>query len=105
LVYIPPSQLTSVGTAAQAYRSLAADIMRFKQMGEVVVLGDFNSRVGCATGPNRHIGQYGEAVPADSAGRMLKALLEATGLYLLNGRTPNLVNGTHTHQPTPALGW
>jgi hypothetical protein len=96
MIYIPPSQLTTAALAAQTYRALSTDIIRFKQLGEVAILGDFNSRVGCADEPHTHIGQYGENVPADTAGKELKALLQLTDMYTLNGRTPNMVNGTHT---------
>jgi hypothetical protein len=96
LAYIPPCHLTTNAAIEEAYTALRADIDRFQQQGEVMVMGDFNSRVGTAPTTGQHIGEWGEAMPADRAGTALINLLHATNLYLLNNRRPNPDPANHT---------
>lgn len=88
VVYLPPSTLTTADQVATTYAQLASDVQRFQSLGEVVLMGDFNSRVGKATHPGDHVGVWGEET-VDAAGRALVGLLSTTDMYALNGRTPN----------------
>ena len=72
----------------RAYAQLTADVSAMQALGaEVVLLGDFNARVGSADQPGARTGQYGEQV-VTPAGRDLCALLDCCDLYALNGRHP-----------------
>jgi hypothetical protein len=89
LVYLPPSALDTAAGVASAFSQLLADVQRFQQLGEVVLMGDFNSRVGAATHPGERVGQWGEPGMPDVGGRALLTFLASTDLYALNGRRAN----------------
>jgi hypothetical protein len=95
-VYLPPSALTTADAANACYDQLAADVKRFQQCGEVVIMGDLNSRVGSACEDNQHIGRWGEQT-TNHAGLALIDFLRNAGLYTLNNRLP--CPDTSTHQP------
>lgn len=97
LVYIPPGDLTTAEAVGAVYASLLRDVRRFQSLGEVVLMGDFNSRVGSAAHPNDHIGQHGEP-EADAAGRSLLQLLRATDLFALNNRTIDVCGPAYTRR-------
>ena len=44
----------------ESYASLKEDVLGFKQKGRVVLLGDFNARVGRSTDVDDVIGIFGE---------------------------------------------
>jgi hypothetical protein len=96
LVYLPPSSLNTTAAIADTYNKLADDIDRFQQCGEVIVMGDLNSRVGSATEAGQHIGQWGEPT-ANPAGLALIDLMQNTGLFSLNSRHPS--PDADSHQP------
>ncbi len=85
-VYMP-SASRSADEYADALNALRTDTRRFSELGEVVLLGDFNARVGRAGGEGERVGCYGEE-RRDSRGKMLIDFLEAADLYILNGRRP-----------------
>lgn len=76
-----------------AYEQLAVDIQRFNALGRVILLGDFNARVGRAAAPDQVIGQFGEPTQ-NAAGSRLQHLLTDSDLYMLNGRCPGSVQYT-----------
>ena len=61
-VYLPCNAQTRAeqDTCARAFELLEADVVHFQQKGRVVLLGDFNGRVGQALEANAPIGMYGE---------------------------------------------
>ncbi len=70
-----------------AYEQLQQDLQWLASRGAVVVVGDFNARVGRASSPTQHIGMHGE--PHQNAnGRLLVSMLAAVDMYALNARTP-----------------
>ena len=85
LVYLPPSSLETVAAIETTYAQLKTDILDFKARGTVVVLGDFNSKVGKAAAAGQHIGEWG-GDDCDRAGQALRDLLNLTDLYTLNNR-------------------
>jgi hypothetical protein len=90
VVYLPPSTLATTTAVENTYAALQSDIHTFEQKGNTIILGDFNSRVGKASQPLQHIGQCGVDENADAAGTALNNLLQATDMYALNGRSPNV---------------
>jgi len=70
-----------------AYELLQQDLQFLASKGAVVVMGDFNARVGRATAPTEHIGMHGEQ-DINANGRLLLSMLSAVDLYALNARAP-----------------
>lgn len=101
-VYLPPSTLDNRANIQSVYSALQMDIEAFKQKGEVIVLGDLNSKVGKASCAGDHIGEWGEDEPANDAGQALIDMLKATDMYTLNGRHPSPSAECHTPQYTRA---
>jgi hypothetical protein len=99
LVYLPPSALSTAQLAMDAYAQVTLDVQRFQALGEVVLMGDFNSRVGMAAQPLQRVGQWGETT-TDAAGQALLDMLAATNMYTLNGRTANPNPETHVPEYT-----
>ena len=56
-VYMPPS---AAQVEEKHYDALLDDVAGFQRKGQVVVLGDFNARIGSSNTPFDVIGQYGE---------------------------------------------
>jgi len=84
VVYAPQA------TAPKAERELFFDelhrtVASFKKKGLVILMGDFNARVGCAEKPNDHIGLFGEKAQNTNCKLMLD-LLKEENLFALNGR-------------------
>ena len=50
----------SVSVIEESYASLKEDVLGFKQKGKIVLLGDFNARVGRYTNIDGVIGMFGE---------------------------------------------
>jgi hypothetical protein len=99
LVYIPPSDLTTADAIRTAYDALTTDTRRFQAQGEVLLMGDFNSRVGSASQPNQHIGEWGEPT-ADAAGAALLDMLRSTDLFALNSRHAHPSQESHSPEYT-----
>ena len=76
-----------VAEEEQHWAALMEDILAFQEKGQVVVLGDFNARVGSAAVNLDVIGRFGET-HANASGQRLIQLLHGTGVYALNGRAP-----------------
>ena len=51
---------SSVSVIEESYASLMEDVLGFKQKGRVVLLGDFNARVGRSTDVDDVIGMFGD---------------------------------------------
>ena len=100
-VYLPPSALATTEQIDACYSQLATDVERFAQCGEVVIMGDLNSRVGSASADNQHIGRWGEQT-ANPAGIALIDFLRNTNLYTLNNRLPCPAADSHTPAYTRA---
>ena len=58
-VYMPTDS-TSVAVAESCYGRLKEDVLSFREKGRVVLLGDFNSRVGRSVEVDDVIGMFGE---------------------------------------------
>ena len=62
------------------------DVLIFKEKGRVVLLGDFNARVGTASEIDEVIGLFGEET-SDNSGDKLVSFLTEVDLVSCNGRT------------------
>ena len=58
-VYMPTDS-NSVSVMDSVYEQLKEDVLSFKQKGLVVLLGDFNARVGKSVDVDDVIGMFGE---------------------------------------------
>ena len=87
-VYLPcnPNSAVLKEKCARAFELLEADLVRFQQKGRVVLLGDFNGRVGQALEADAPIGMFGEE-RSNWSGRQLIAMLERTKMFAVNGRS------------------
>ena len=52
----------SVSTMDACYKNLKEDVLIFKEKGKVMLLGDFNARVGTASEIDEVIGKFGEDI-------------------------------------------
>ena len=77
------------------YAAVMEDILGYQEKGQVVVLGDFNARVGSATTNFDVIGRFGKT-HSNASGQRLIHLLHGTSMYALNGRHPCLRPACHT---------
>ena len=84
-VYIPPESKNMVKDIKIGFEEVAADVQNFKRKGEVVLVGDFNSRIGRTTNPHGAIGQYGEEATNKNGEEMLR-FLDSSEMKVLNGR-------------------
>ena len=55
-----PTTTASVSTMDACYENLKEDVLIFKGKGKVMLLGDFNARVGTASEIDEVIGMFGE---------------------------------------------
>ena len=55
-----PTDSTSVAAVDAGYVRLKEDVLSFRQKGKVVLLGDFNARVGRSVELDDVIGMFGE---------------------------------------------
>jgi hypothetical protein len=85
VVYMPDMG-KSASVRSAAYSALQEDLEYLSSRGSVLVMGDFNARVGRASGPAERIGMHGESTVNDN-GRLLLSLLNTVNLYSLNART------------------
>ena len=76
----------------EAVDSLLHDTLHFSTLGEVVLLGDFNTRLGKGQGSWDRVGQYGDG--RDTTGEtqqravILRDFLDAADMFALNDRQP-----------------
>ena len=75
-VYIMPTDSSSVSAIEESYASLKEDVLGFKQKGRVVLLGDFNARVGRSTDVDDVIGMFGEETCNASGNKFISFLSE-----------------------------
>ena len=62
VVFILPIQGTYVNHVEECYEKMSVDISRFKSEGRVVLLDDFNARVGKGLNSDDVVGPFGEEV-------------------------------------------
>ena len=84
-VYMPTDS-TSISVVDCYYETLKEVVLSFKEKGKVVLLGDFNARVGSRSVQiNDVIGMFGEDMRNASGNRLLSFLNEVE-LVICNGR-------------------
>ena len=83
-VYMPTDS-ESVSVIESSYEELKEDVLRMKERGQVVLLGDFNARVGRSSELDDVIGMFGEGKCNASGNRMISFLTEVE-LVICNGR-------------------
>ena len=84
-VYLP-TQGNVKRICADRFNLLEEDVCMFQSKGRVLLLGDFNARVGKSIVEDSVIGMFGEA-SCNSNGKLLIELLENCNLMICNGRT------------------
>ena len=77
-----PTDRTSVAAVDAGYVRLKEDVLSFRQKGKVVLLGDFNARVGRSVELDDVIGMFGEDTCNASGNRLVSFLNEVE----MNGR-------------------
>lgn len=113
-VYVPPQSSPQWGGAAEAaaagWAQLRSQIVAYQQLGRVLLLGDFNARVGAMSdvhpGGDELLQEFGaaglaptchgvpaaraalEGEPANPFGSILVGMCLSTGCVILNGRAP-----------------
>ena len=80
-----PTDSSSVSVIEESYASLKEDVLGFKQKGRVVLLGDFNARIGRSTDVDDVIGMFGEEICNASCNKFISFLNEVE-LVVCNGR-------------------
>ena len=83
-VYMPTDS-TSVAVLDTCYERLKEDVPSFREREKVVLLGDFNGRVGKAADDDDVIGRFGEDT-CNASGNKLISLLHEVELVGCNGR-------------------
>ena len=83
-VYMPTDS-TSVRVSDSSYEKLKEDVLSFKKKGRVVLLGDFNARVGKSVDVDDVIGMFGEET-CNASGNRLISFLNEVELVICNGR-------------------
>ena len=81
--------------------ALKEDVLGFKQKGTVVLLGDFNARVGRSTDVDDVVGMFGEE-SCNGSGNKLVSFLNEVELVICNGR--KLVPVPEWTRIRPSLG-
>ena len=84
-VYMPTTT-ASVSTMDACYENLKEDVFIFKEKGNVMLLGDFNARVGTASEIDEVIGMFGEET-SNNNGEKLVSFLTEVDLVSCNGHT------------------
>ena len=79
-VYMPTDS-ASVSFLEECYSKLKEDVLSFREKGRVVLLGDFNARVGKAVDSDDVIGMFGE----DTCNSRLISFLHEVDLVVCNG--------------------
>ena len=80
-----PTDCSSVSITDSVYEQLKEDVLGFRQKGRVVLLGDFNARVGKSGDIDDVIGMFGEDT-CNGNGTKLISLLNEMELVICNGR-------------------
>ena len=69
-VYMPTDS-TSISVMDSCYERLKEDVLSFREKGKVVLLGDFNARVGRSAQLDDVVGMFGENTCNASGNRLL----------------------------------
>ena len=80
-----PTDSSSVAVVDSCYDRLKEDVLGFREKGSVVLLGDFNARVGRSAGVDDVIGLFGEDT-CNASGNRLVSFLNEVELVACNGR-------------------
>ena len=83
---IMPTKSSSVSVLDSCYELMKKDVLNFKENGRVVLLGDFNARVGRSVKMDDAIGKFGEDT-CNARGNRLVSFLNEVELVVCNGRT------------------
>ena len=81
-----PTQGNIKQICTDRFNLLEEDIRKFQSKGRVVLVGDFNARVGKGDSVDDVIGMFGEST-CNSNGNMLISLLNNCDLFICNGRS------------------
>ena len=81
-----PTTTTTVSTMNTCYKNLKEDVLIFKEKGMVMLLGDFNARVGTTSEIDEVIGMFSKETSNDN-GEKLVSFLTEVDLVSCNGRT------------------
>ena len=81
-VYMP-TESSSVSVLDSCYELLKEDVLSFKEKGRVVLLGDFNARVGKSIEMDDVIGMFGEDVCNASGNRLVSFLTLYTRVAII----------------------
>ena len=96
-----PTQGNIKHICTDRFKLLEEDICMFQSKGRVLLLGDFNARVGKSNDVDDVIGIFGEA-SCNSNGNLLIELLQNCNLMICNGRT--MLNDPQWTQVQSRLG-
>ena len=80
-----PTDSACASVIEDSYVKLKEDVLGFMQKGSVVLLGDFNARVGRSTDVDDVIGMFGEET-CNASGNRLISFLNEVELVICNGR-------------------
>ena len=83
-VYMPTDS-TSISVMDSCYERLKEDVLSFREKGKVVLLGDFNARVGRSAQLDEVVGMFGENT-CNASGNRLLSFLNEVELMICNGR-------------------
>ena len=83
-IYLPTDS-SSVAVVDSCYDRLKEDVLGFREKGSVVLLGDFNARVGRSADVDDVIGLFGEDT-CNASGNRLVSFLNEVELVVCNGR-------------------
>ena len=80
-----PTDSASISVVDSCYERLKEDVLSFREKGKVVLLGDFNARVGRSVQIDDVIGMFGEDM-CNASGNRLLSFLNEVELMICNGR-------------------
>ena len=80
-----PTEGSAAAVIEDSYERLKDDVLEYQQKGKVVLLGDFNARVGKSTDVDDVIGIFGEDT-CNGSGNKLISFLNELELVICNGR-------------------
>ena len=83
-VYMPTDS-SSISVVDSCYERLKEDVLCFREKGKVVLLGDFNARVGRSVQIDDVIGMFGEDM-RNTSGNKLLSFFNEVELMICNGR-------------------
>ena len=73
-IYMPPESKSRANDVQRRFGEIAEDAQKYTRQGEVMLVGDFNARVGKASRPDDIIGHYGEGKKNTNGVEMRKFL-------------------------------